>query len=196
MLRDVPAAMAARMAELEARDAADRTDGTAHLARLRQVPRATGEFLALLCAAAPPGPAIEIGTSAGYSAMWLALACRETKRQLTSYEVLAEKVELARETLRLAEIEDVVEVVHGDFRDDASRWRGVGFCFLDAEKDVYEDCYSLVVDAMAPGGLIVADNVISHAAELETFVARVLADERVDALVVPMGKGELVARRR
>ena len=188
--------MAARMAELEARDAADRLDGTAHLARLRQVPRATGEFLALLCATAPPGPVIEIGTSAGYSAMWLALACRETARQLTTYEVLAEKVELARETVRLAEIGDVVEVVHGDFRDDAARWRGVGFCFLDAEKNVYDDCYGLVVEAMTPGGLIVADNVISHADELESFVTRVLNDERVDALVVPMGKGELVIRRR
>ncbi len=48
MRHDIPAAMAARMADLEARDAADRLDGTAHLARLRQVPRVTGEFLALL----------------------------------------------------------------------------------------------------------------------------------------------------
>lgn len=196
MLRDVPAAMAERMAELEARDAADRLDGTAHLARLRQVPRATGEFLAVLCAMSPPGPAIEIGTSAGYSTMWLALACRETKRRLTTYEVLAEKVALARETMRTAGIEDVVEVVHGDFREDATRWRDVGFCFLDAEKDVYDDCYDLVVDALAPGGLLVADNVISHAAVLEPFVARVRDDERADALVVPIGKGELIARRR
>ena len=196
MRHDIPAAMAARMADLEARDAADRLDGTAHLARLRQVPRVTGEFLALLCAAAPPGPAIEIGTSAGYSAMWLALACRESARRLTTYEVLAEKVELARETIDLAGIEDVVEIVHGDFRDDAARWHGVGFCFLDAEKDVYEDCYDLVVGAMAPGGLLVCDNVISHATVLEPFVTRVLADQRVDAVVVPIGKGELVARRR
>ena len=196
MRHDIPAAMAARMAELEARDAEDRTDGTAHLARLRQVPRVTGEFLALLCAAAPPGPAIEIGTSAGYSAMWLALACRESTRRLTTYEVLAEKVALARETIDLAGIEDVVEIAHGDFRDDAARWHGVGFCFLDAEKDVYEDCYDLVVGAMAPGGLLVCDNVISHATVLEPFVTRVLVDERVDAVVVPIGKGELVARRR
>ena len=184
------------MAELEARDAADRLDGTAHLARLRQVPRETGEFLALLCAAAPPGPAIEIGTSAGYSTMWLALACRQSARRLTTYEVLAEKVELARATMALAGIEDVVEVVHGDFRGDAARWHGVGFCFLDAEKDVYDACYDLVVGAMAPGGLLVADNVISHAAVLEPFVTRVLTDDRVDAVVVPIGKGELVARRR
>jgi len=196
MLRDVPADIAARMADLEARDAADRLDGTAHLARLRQVPRATGEFLALLCAMAPPGPAIEIGTSAGYSTMWLALACRESARSLTTYEVLAEKVAMARETMRVAGIDDVVEVVHGDARDHATSWRDLGFCFLDAEKDVYDACYDLVIGAMAPGGLLVADNVISHAAVLEPFVARVLADERVDAVVVPIGKGELVARRR
>ncbi len=196
MFADVPEAMVERMAELEARDAADRLDGTARAQRLRQVPRVTGEFLALVCAAAPAGPAIEIGTSAGYSAMWLALACRESGRRLTTYEVAPDKVELARETVRLGAIGDVVEVVHGDFREDAVRWSGVGFCFLDAEKDVYIACYDLIVDRLVTGGLLVADNVISHREELRPFVERVLADPRVDAIVVPIGKGELVARHR
>ena len=184
------------MAQLEARDAADRLDGTARSARLRQVPRETGKFLALLCAGAPPGQAIEIGASAGYSAMWLALACREVGRQLVTYEVLSAKAELARETVARAGVSDVVRVIEGDFREATSRERDVAFCFLDAEKDVYEDCYRLIVDRLVPGGIVVADNVISHADELGGFVDLVLADARVDAVVVPIGKGELVARRR
>ena len=195
MLRDLPVAVAERMTELEALDAADRLDGTPRTERLRQVPRATGKFLALLCAAAPGGPAVEIGTSAGYSTMWLALACRESHRRLTSYELLPAKVALARETVRRTGIDDVVELVEGDFCDHASRWSGVGFCFLDAEKDVYDSCYDRIVDRMTPGGIFVADNAISHATELGSFVDRVLADERVDAIVVPIGTGELVARR-
>ncbi len=192
----MPSEISARMAELEARDAADRTDGTAHLERLRQIPRETGQFLALLCAEAPPGPAIEVGTSAGYSALWLSLACREVGRRLTTYEVLAAKATLARETVERAGVGDVVTLVEGDFREHAAQWRDVAFCFLDAEKDVYVDCYRLVVDRLVPGGILVADNVTSHREELRAFVDFALGDDRVDALVVPIGKGELVARRR
>jgi len=74
MFRDIPDPILARMRELEEMDAADRCDGTARLKRLRQIPPDTGRFIALLAALAPPGRYIEIGTSAGYSALWLSLA--------------------------------------------------------------------------------------------------------------------------
>lgn len=65
-----------RMRYLEAADARDRTDGTPRMERLRQIPPETGHFLALLAVVAPAGEFIEIGTSAGYSALWITLACR------------------------------------------------------------------------------------------------------------------------
>ena len=71
----------------------------------------------------------------------------------------------------------------------------MAFCFLDAEKDVYSDCYDLVVPQLVPGGLLAADNVISHADALGPLVERAYADDRVDAVVVPIGKGELLVRR-
>ena len=95
VFHDIPAQILARMHELEHRDAVDRADGTPLLERLRQVPAGTGRFLALLAASAPDGPWIEIGTSAGYSALWLSLACRATGRCLTTFEVLAPKAALA-----------------------------------------------------------------------------------------------------
>ena len=57
------------------------------------------------------------------------------------------------------------------------------------------DCYEKIVPNMVPGGLLVADNVISHADELGPFVEQVLHAPGVDALVVPIGKGELVVRK-
>jgi len=96
MFHEILDGMSRRMSELEAIDARDREDGTPRMKRLRQVPRETGRFIALLAASAPPGAVVEIGTSAGYSTMWLALACRETGRRLTTFEVLPEKVSLAR----------------------------------------------------------------------------------------------------
>ena len=193
---DLPAAMAQRMRELEELDARDRADGTPLARRLRQVPASTGRFLSLLCATAPAGAVVEIGTSAGYSTLWLALACRATGRRVTTFEVDPAKVARAAETFARAGVADLVDQVSGDVRDDPDALGPVGFCFLDAEKDVYESCYEAVVDRLVPGGLLVADNVVSHEAQLAPFVAAVLADPRVDALVVPIDRGELLCRRR
>jgi predicted O-methyltransferase YrrM len=183
------------MVYLERIDAQDRTDNTPRMKRLRQIPPETGKFLALLAANAPGGDWIEIGTSAGYSTLWLALACRMIGRKITTFEVLEDKVNLARETFRLAGVEDVVELIHGDARECLPRYSKVAFCFLDAEKDVYMDCYEAVVSNLVLGGLLVADNAINHETALRPMLDRALHDERVDALIVPIGKGELVCRR-
>ncbi len=183
------------MQHLERIDAQDRTDGTPRLERLRQIPREVGEFLALLAASAPQGSFLEIGTSAGYSTLWLALACREVGTTITTFESLADKAALARETFEEAGVWDVVELVEGDAREHVNAYGNVSFCFLDAEKEHYLDCYEAVAPKLVRGGLLVADNVISHRADLEPFVCRALQDPRVDAVVVPLGRGELLARR-
>ena len=195
MFHDIPEGMRARMHELEERDTRDRQDGTPHMQRMRQIPPETGRFLALLAASAPEGRVIEIGSSAGYSTMWLALACRARGRTLTTFEVMDEKVALARETFALAGIEDVVDLVHGDARDYLSDMHDVAFCFLDANKDVYPASYDAVVPNLVPGGLLVADNVISHAEVLGPLVEQAMADPRLDCVVVPIGRGELLCRK-
>lgn len=196
MFHNIPATMARRMRELEKIDERDRADGTPRMERLRQIPPDTGKFVALLAISAPPGAVVEIGASAGYSTLWLALACRETGRQVTTFEVLPAKVALARETFRRAGVDDIVTLVEGDAREHLSGIDGIGFCFLDAEKEVYADCYELAVPRLVSGGLLVADNAINHYETLKPMIDRALADERVDAMVVPIGKGELVCRRR
>jgi predicted O-methyltransferase YrrM len=196
MFNDVRPDVLEVMHELEARDERDRDDGTPHLERLRQITPDTGRFIALWAASAPAGAMIEIGTSAGYSALWLAQACRLSAKTLTTFEILPEKVRLARETFERTGVTDVIHLVEGDFLDHAARFTDVGFCFLDAEKDVYEACYEVVVPKMVPGAILIADNATSHRDDLQSFIDRVLADDRVDAMVATVGKGELVCRRR
>ena len=195
MFHDIPRAIEERMRYLQSLDKQERLAGKPMLRRLRQIPPETGKFIALLAAAAPEGTYLEIGTSGGYSTLWLALACKELGRKLITFEVLEEKVELAKETLKKAGVQDVVELVPGDARDHLHKYKNVSFCFLDAEKDQYLDCYEKVVPNMVLGGLLVADNVISHKDQLKLMVDRALSDQRVDALVVPIERGELVCRK-
>ena len=195
MFHHIPPAIQQRMSELEAIDARDREDGTPRLQRLRQIPPETGRFIALLAASAPPGRCLEIGTSAGYSTLWLALACRATERRLTTFELLEAKVRLAQDTFRLTGVEDVVELVAGDALLSLPARHEVAFCFLDAEKEIYAQCYEAVIPNLVPGGWFVADNAINHRDSLQPMLDRALSDPRVDALITPVGKGVLICRK-
>ena len=196
MFNAIPAEVLQRMHELEGLDAQDRENHTPRMERLRQVPPETGRFLALWAASAPPGAVIEIGTSGGYSTLWLALACRLVGRTVTTFEILPAKAEIARDTFARAKVNDVVTFVEADFLHAADDIKDVGFCFLDAEKEVYKACYEAIIPKMVSGGVLVADNAISHQHDLSDVIEGALADPRVDAMVVPIGKGELVCRKR
>ncbi len=195
MFHSIPPAILNRMKYLEQRDAADRDDGTPRMQRLRQISPDTGRFLGVLAASAPGGAWLEVGTSAGYSTLWLALAAIAAGTHLTTFEVLPEKIVLAQETFRAAGVEHLVQLVAGDACDHIKDFNDIAFCFLDAEKEIYAAVYELVVPRMVRGGLLVADNAINFRETLEPMLERALSDERVDALIVPVGKGELVCRK-
>jgi predicted O-methyltransferase YrrM len=184
-----------RMAFLEQIDLQDRADGTPRMERLRQIPPETGKFLALLAASAPNGAYLEIGTSAGYSTLWISLACEMLGRTIQTFEVLPQKAKLAHETFQAAQVDKTIKLVEGDVRDYFSQFENIAFCFLDAEKEVYGECYEAIVPKLVQGGLLVADNAINHQETLKPMLDRALSDERVDALIVPIGKGELVCRK-
>ena len=195
MFHSIPKTILKRMRELEEQDALDGEDGTPRPQRLRQIPPVTGKFLALLCASAPKGGVLEVGTSGGYSSLWLSLACRARGDHLTTFEILEEKVARANETFEAANVKDQIQLIHGDAREVIDGYRDVAFCFLDAEKDSYLDIYEKVVPNLVSGGILAADNAINHADTLADFIAQAENDPRVDALVVPIGKGIFVCRK-
>ncbi len=196
MFEKITIDMKRRMKYLEKADSVDRADGTPRLKRLRQIPPETGKFIALLASNCPSGEFIEIGTSGGYSTMWISLACMERSTKLKTFEILPEKVKLARETFEQAKITEYVELIEGDALKYISSINEISFCFLDAEKEIYGECYDLVVPKLVKNGVLVADNAINHYETLKPMLEKALADSRVDSLVVPIGKGELVCRKR
>jgi caffeoyl-CoA O-methyltransferase len=196
MFADITPKIAARMRYLEALDRADRADGTPISERLRQIGPEVGKFLALLASNCPDGEFLEIGTSAGYSSLWMSLAARSRGKKLKTFEILPGKIKLAKETFTVTSSWDAVELIEGDFLEMGSTLKHIAFCFLDCDKDLYRRCFDLVAPRMVPHGLLIADNVISHQNALQPLIDEVTADDRFDSLVVPIGNGELVCRRR
>jgi predicted O-methyltransferase YrrM len=195
MFHQISEAMLSQMQRLERLDALDRKDGTPRMQRLRQIPPETGRFLALLAANVPPGQMLEIGTSAGYSTLWLSLAAQETGRKIITFEILPEKVRLAKDTFQAAGVEDLIELVAGDALTHLGLHREIVFCFLDAEKEVYQACYDAVIPKLVRGGYLVADNAINHRDTLAPMLEKSLRDQRADTMIAPIGKGLLICRK-
>ncbi|MDO8615018.1 MAG: class I SAM-dependent methyltransferase [Dehalococcoidia bacterium] len=193
MIDDTAAAVLRR---LERRDALERESGAARAERLRQVTPDVGRFLHTLVLAAKPGSVVEVGTSGGYSTIWLATAARAVGASLVTLEMDPAKVRTARESLREAGVGETVTLLQEDaFVYLGRREEAIDFAFLDAEKEDYLAFYELLVPLLAGGGVLVADNLTSHAEELAGFRERALSDPRVSAVVVPIGRGELLAVR-
>jgi predicted O-methyltransferase YrrM len=159
------------------------------LARFRNVEPESAALLAVLIRATQAQRLLEIGTSNGYSTIWLADAAATTGGRVVSVEVDAARTALARENLQRARLT-------ADLRteDAATTLAQAGdgafdFVFLDAERPAYVDYWPELVRTLAPAGLLVVDNVLSHEDQLVEFSALVEADARVTTTVVPIGAG-------
>ena len=192
----VPGAMRLVMERLRARDARDRADGTPQSQRLRAITPDVGQFLLTLALAVGARRIVEVGTSSGYSTLWLALAAQRNGGRVTTFEIDPAKVALATSTFAEAVVAGVIDLRAEDAAVGLAAFGGAAdLVFIDAEKRDYEAYLDLAVAALRPGGLLIADNLTSHASDLAGFRERALAHERLSSVVVPIGNGELVGVR-
>jgi caffeoyl-CoA O-methyltransferase len=176
---------------LEREDADERERGLPSSERARQVARTTGQFLfAPLVAPQADCEVLEIGGSRGYSAVWLAAGVRTLGGRVLSLENDPAKTEAWRRNVAEAGLEEWAELVEGDAFETLSRIDDVfDVVFLDAEKDDYERLFALARGKLEPGGLVVADNVLSHADPLARYSAARQADPSLSSVTVPLDRG-------
>jgi predicted O-methyltransferase YrrM len=162
--------------------------------RMLNITPDTGRLLWILIRSARASRILEVGTSNAYSTIWLADAARATGGRVVTLEADAGKVQLARDNLRRAGVEDRVEILHGRAADSLRGLAGpFDFVFLDADRPSYATYLDLVVPRLRPGGLLVADNVVSHAGELADYLARVKSHPGLFSVTVPIGNGEEIS---
>jgi predicted O-methyltransferase YrrM len=167
------------------------------LDRLRNVEPDSARLLALLIRALAPRRLLELGTSNGYSTLWLADAARAVGGSLTSVEIDPERTSQAHQNLHRAGLEEVVDLRVDDagLVLSASAHAEWEFIFLDAERPAYPGYWPDLVRVLAPRGLLAVDNVISHAEEVAEFRQLVANDGRVADALVPTGAGMLLVVR-
>jgi len=162
--------------------------------RMLNITPDTGRLLWILIRATGATRILEVGTSNAFSTIWLADAARETGGRVTTLELNPGKITMARANLARAGLGDLVDIVEGPA---ANTLRGLpgpfDLVFLDADRGNYLTYLELVVPKLVPRGLLVADNVASHAGELQDYLARVKSHPALYSVTVPIGNGEEIS---
>ncbi|MCC7448150.1 MAG: O-methyltransferase [Anaerolineae bacterium] len=150
----------------------------------------TAQFISILIRSSGRKHILEIGTSNGYSTIWLAWAARATGGHVTSIDRDVNKQAMADANLRRAGLRDQVELVAGDATEIVGRLPGpFDMAFFDADRLSAPTQLALLVPKLTPGALVLADNVISHPDQIAGYLAAITALPGFDHLVVPIGKG-------
>ena len=162
--------------------------------RMLNITLDTGRLLWTLVRSTGAMRILEVGTSNGFSTIWLADAARETGGRVTTLEANPDKITLARENLARAGLGDRVEIRPGPAQDTLNSLPGpFDLIFLDADRGNYLAYLEAVVPKLVLGGLLVADNVVSHAAELRDYLTRVKSHPALFSVTVPIGNGEEIS---
>jgi caffeoyl-CoA O-methyltransferase len=175
---------------LEAEDAAEREAGLPAMQRSRAIEPTTGRFLFALAAAQAGTEVLEIGASRGYSSIWLAAGARVLGGRLTSLEHDPAKCAAWRTNVAAAGLDEWADLVEGDAFETLRLTQDTfDLIFLDAEKDEYEALFELARRLLEPGGLVVADNVLSHVETLGAYSGARQADPTLVSVTVPLDRG-------
>jgi predicted O-methyltransferase YrrM len=130
--------------------------------RMRNVTRELGELLSFLVINKNSKNILELGTSNGYSTIWLALAAKKTGGKVTTIENQEWKVDLAMQNIKKAGLSDITTVLTGDALEVSKKIDKIDCLFMDIWPGDYLPCIQNILPMMTSGSLIVVDNLLTH----------------------------------
>lgn len=161
--------------------------------KMLNITRDTGEFFALLVKATQADTVLEIGTSNGYSTLWFAHSLPDSGH-ITTLEILDSKIALAHRNFERSGLGHKITQIQSDASEYFNGLEHTfDIVFLDAERVEYMNVAEHIINAIRPGGLLICDNALSHAHELEAFFHFIADTQQFTTSLVPVGKGEYLA---
>lgn len=162
------------------------------------ISRTTAEFLYNLVVDSKSQSVIEVGTSNGYSGIWLGKALKKTGGHLTTIEFYDKRLDIAKENFKKCNVADIIETKKGDaatILEYLPEDFEVDFAFIDANKAQYIKFFQLIDPHLKVGGYIACDNVISHASKVQTFLDEINANPNYENVVLPLPAGLSLAKK-
>ena len=162
------------------------------------ISRVTGEFLNLLIRTAKSKNALELGTSNGYSGIWLGKALKETGGKLTTVEFYEKRIKPARENFEKCGVLDIITTLEGpaikilEYMKEDEKF---DFVFIDANKSETLKYFELIHPHLVKGGFLAVDNVISHEQKVKPYIDEINSRPDYENVVLTLPAGLSLARK-
>jgi len=162
------------------------------------ISRVTAEFLYALIRTQKSKNVLEIGTSNGYSGIWLGKAVKETGGHLTTIEFYDKRLDIAKENFKKCGVDDVITTLKGsalmhlEYMPDNYE---IDFAFVDANKSEYIKYFEYIDKHMKKGGIIACDNVLSHKEKCKPFIDAIENHPCYENVVLPLPAGLSLGRK-
>lgn len=160
------------------------------------ISRDTGCLINMLIKMMKAKNVLEIGTSNGYSGIWIAKALKETGGKLTTIEYYEKRQSIAIENFRKCGVFDIIRPIQGSacavleaFKDNEI----FDFVFIDANKSEYYKYFELIKTHLSSEALIIADNITTHPEKVQAFVDAIDLDKEFQYTILNTGGGILIA---
>ena len=154
--------------------------------RFWSVPRKDGEFLRFMVEATRARNVLEVGTSHGFSAIWIGLGLEETGGRLTTIEIDPDRYDLARKNVAEAGLSGRVTLIRGDAHVEVGKLEGpFDLVFLDADKEGQVDYFrKLYPKRIVPGGVLAVHNAIRQADAMRDYLDLIRKHSDFDTVIV------------
>lgn len=150
---------------------------------MMNVPPDDGRLLRIMAQSIGARHVVEIGTSNGYSGIWIALALRETGGKLTTFEIDAGRAKLARENFKSAGMDDIIALIEGNAHEEVTKLKGpIDMVFIDADKEGYADYLKKLLPLIRPGGLILAHNTTNQGDQMKDYVEAITTNPDLETV--------------
>lgn len=161
------------------------------------ISRTSANFLNMLIKISGAKNVVEVGTSNGYSGIWIAKALKETSGNLTTIEYYEKRIVLAQENFKKCEVDDIITIKQGSATDVleeicADKNFEIDFAFIDANKSEYIKYFDIINPNLKKGGIITADNITSHPEKVASFVDKIKSDPNYQVEILDLPGGMLI----
>jgi predicted O-methyltransferase YrrM len=161
------------------------------------VPPIVGKYLNMMVKIRKAKNILELGTSNGYSTIWLALAARENNAHILSIEYYQERIDMATENFQCCKLDQYIKTRQGIILEILPEIKQkFDFIFIDASKEEYLDYIKLCEPLMEKNCVIIADNINSHRDKLEKFIQYMEDHPAFETVILNFGEGLLLSYKK
>lgn len=158
------------------------------------IPRSSAEILRLLVLLKNPKTVLELGTSMGYSALWLASGLNDKESKVHTIESAKNKSEKAREYFKNAKLDGQIVQIDGNISDVLSKWdKKIDLVFMDADKKNYLNYTKQIEPFLKEGSVIIADNVLDYGHLMKDYLSYIEKSDRYTSQLIKIDHGLIVS---